>query len=75
MAITFRKLTKMFDDKGITTYYLRINKIIGTETYYKLKSGEGSIDTRTINKLCGLLNCQPGDIMEFIPDTNTETGE
>lgn len=68
MAINFNKLMLLLEDKGVTTYYLRSNKIIGTETYYKLKSGEGSIDTRTINKLCKLLNCQPGDIMEYIPD-------
>ena len=28
----------------------------------------GDIDTRTIAKLCKLLECQPGDILEYAPD-------
>jgi DNA-binding Xre family transcriptional regulator len=30
------------------------------------------VDTETINKLCKLLNCQPGDIMEYVPDKSSE---
>lgn len=25
-----------------------------------------------LNKLCALLDCQPGDILEYIPDENHE---
>ncbi|MFR4989127.1 helix-turn-helix domain-containing protein [Anaerotruncus colihominis] len=32
----------------------------------KLK--KGGIDTRTIAKLCKLLNCQPRDILEYTPE-------
>ena len=43
----------------------------GTEAYFylrkKIKNG-GDIDTRTISKLCKLLDCQPGDILEYVPD-------
>jgi putative transcriptional regulator len=28
----------------------------------------GGLDYRTVNKLCALLNCQPGDLMEYVPD-------
>ena len=35
--------------------------------FKKIKEG-GDIDTRTIAKLCKLLNCQPGDILEYVPD-------
>ncbi len=31
----------------------------------------GNIDTRSINKLCKVLECQPGDLMEYIPDDDT----
>lgn len=26
------------------------------------------IDLGTLNKLCAVLNCQPGDLLEYIPD-------
>ena len=30
---------------------------------------ENRIDAKTINQICQLLNCQPGEILEYIPDT------
>jgi DNA-binding Xre family transcriptional regulator len=30
------------------------------------------IDTVTINRLCAVLECQPGDIMEYLPDEKEE---
>lgn len=68
MAINYSKLFEMLDNKGISTYYLRQNKIMGQQTYYNLKNGKGNLGTETLEKLCKLLNCQPGDLMEFIPD-------
>lgn len=56
----FWKLTK---ERGVTTYWLRKNGI-GPPTVTKLQTG-GNIDTVTINKLCALLDCQPGDLMEY----------
>ena len=41
---------------------------MGTETIKKLQQGYGIIDTRTIGNLCKYLNCQPGDLMEYVPD-------
>ena len=32
----------------------------------------GHIDTRSIDRLCAYLHCQPGDIMEYVPDGETE---
>ena len=49
---------------GITSYTVKKDKIIGQATYKKILEG-GDIDTRTIAKLCELLNCQPGDILEY----------
>lgn len=53
---------------GISIYRLRQERAIGQSTYYKLKDGTGNIDTRTINKLCKILECQPEDLLEYIPD-------
>ena len=68
MSIKFNKLFSLFEKKGITTYTLRKDKVVGNETLRKLKGNTGIIDTRTIDKLCGVLDCQPGDIMEYIPE-------
>ena len=42
-------------------------KIMSTSSMAKLNKGE-NINTETINRLCEMLECQPGDIMEYIPD-------
>ena len=68
MAISYSKLFEMLENRGISTYYLRQNKIMGQQTYYNLKNGKGNLGTETLEKLCKLLDCQPGDLMEYIPD-------
>lgn len=69
MPIKYDKLIAMLEEKGITSYTLKskYNNIIGQATFKKVKEG-GDIDTRTIAKLCKLLNCQPGDILEYSED-------
>jgi len=68
MSIKYDKLMALLKEKGYTTYRIRQDKLIGEATLQKLRSGDGIIDTRTIEKLCKLLNCQPGDIMEYVED-------
>lgn len=72
MAISFEKLLMILKQQGKTPYSLRKDKVVGTETIKKLQTGTGYIDTRTINNLCEYLNCQPGDIMEYIPNEEKE---
>lgn len=67
MPIKYDKLLELMKQKGITSYTIRQNKIIGQATYKKIKEG-GDIDTRTIAKLCELLGCQPGDILEYVSE-------
>lgn len=45
----------------------KYKNLIGQATFKKIKEG-GDIDTRTIDKLCSLLECQPGDILEHVED-------
>jgi len=67
MPILYGKLFSLLKDRGRSMYDLRKNKIVGTATLEKMRKGEGHIDTRSIDKLCEYLDCQPGDIMEYIP--------
>lgn len=68
MPIIYDKLFKIFEERGITTYTIRKDNIMSQSALTKMKHGTGSIDTRTIEKLCMILECQPGDIMEYVPD-------
>lgn len=43
---------------------------MGQQTYYNLKNGKGHLGYETLEKLCNLLNCQPGDLMEYIPESD-----
>jgi len=69
MPIKFNKLIDLFKEKGITTYQIRKENIISQASWQKIRTGTGDIDTRTIERLCKFLHCQPGDIMEYVEST------
>jgi len=68
-VISYEKLFKRLAENGYTSYKIRQERIIGQGTLTRLKAGTGGIDAGTLNKLCRLLSCQPGDLIEYIPDT------
>lgn len=68
MPIVYDKLLRLMEAKGITSYTIKKDNIIGQATLKKIKDG-GDIDTRTIAKLCRLLDCQPGDILEYVEES------
>lgn len=53
---------------GISTYTLTKTYKISPATIQKLRENDCNISTLTINKLCGMLKCQPGDLLEWLPD-------
>ncbi|RHM80514.1 XRE family transcriptional regulator [Mediterraneibacter gnavus] len=55
------------EQEGLTTYKIRKEKIISESTLQNIREGK-RITTDSIAALCGALNCQPGDILEYIPD-------
>lgn len=67
MAISYNKLLNKFKEKGITSYTIRKDNVIGQASWKKIHNG-GVIDTRTISRLCKYLECQPGDILEYVSD-------
>ena len=68
MPLVYDKLFALLKEKGLKKYSLRKEKVIGVSALESMRTGTGHIDTRTIEKLCAYLNCQPGDIMEYIPE-------
>ena len=75
MPISYDKFFLLLKQKGLKKYDLRKNKVIGVATLDNMRTGKHHIDTRTIEKLCAYLHCQPGDIMEYIPAEETDKGE
>ena len=67
MPISYKKLITIFEEKNITSYTIKKENIIGQASWKKIHDG-GHIDTRTIESLCKYLQCQPGDILEYIPE-------
>ena len=45
---------------------------IGYTKRFALRNGTGGLNSKTIGRLCNGLNCQPGDLMEYVPDEETE---
>ena len=69
MAISFEKLLKIFDERHITSYVVRKENIIGQRPFSNIRNGAtDGINVVTINRLCKYLDCQPGDIMEYVAD-------
>lgn len=71
MSISMIKVRALMEKYGLKKYDLRLKGINGS-VLDKVLDGpldkSRRVDTETINKLCRLLGCQPGDIMEYIPD-------
>lgn len=73
MPIVYDKMLKKFDEHGINSYKIKRDKIIGTVTYQKIRHG-GDIDTRSIARMCKYFNCQPGDLLSYVPDDDAAAG-
>jgi len=65
--IVYDKLLQQLEQKKLTTYKIRKEKIISESTLQNIREGK-RITTDSIAALCAALDCQPGDIMEYIAD-------
>lgn len=74
MAIKYKKLFHLLLDKGIKKGELQKKAGITASIMARLAKDE-TVKSDTIGKICDALNCQPGDIMANIPDTDVKAGE
>ena len=65
MAIRYNKLWKLLIDKGMTKTQMRLQADISTTTLAKLGKNE-TVSMDVLLKLCKLLDCNVGDIMDVI---------
>jgi putative transcriptional regulator len=62
--IVYKNILQKLSEMGWSTYRLQKEKIISNCVIGRIRKGL-PITTVTIDTLCRLLNCQPGDIIEY----------
>ena len=70
--LIYDKLFKLLEENGYNTYKLKKTGLMSQATYQALKNGRGGLNVSTIDKLCEAFNCQPCDLMEWVPDAPKE---
>ena len=71
LVITYRRLWETMREKGVSQYALIHTHGISPAQITRLKRNE-SVSTHTIEMFCRILNCQPGDLMTYIQDEESE---
>ena len=59
---------------GYNTVKIRKEGLLSQSTLQKLRDG-GQLSWSNIETICRLLDCQPGDILEYVPDESDKTEE
>lgn len=54
-------------DAGYSTTVLRRDRVFGEKTMQDFRTG-AIFPNKSLDRLCHLLHCQPGDILEFVED-------
>jgi len=70
MAISYKKLFDLMKLKNIKVTHLKSQYGFNNPVIEHLKTNN-HVNTRTLEKLCKLLNCNIGDIVDYIPDDDT----
>ena len=68
MPLVYDKLFALLKERGFTSYRIRQENVMGQATLTGLKKGTAGLSSKTIENLCRALQCQPGDIMEYISE-------
>ena len=63
---SYRKFWKLLEQLNITQYQLIHDFNISRSTLDRLRKN-GKLETTTLERICDILDCQPGDIMENLP--------
>ena len=67
--ISYENLLNVMKEKGVSQYTLIKKYNISPAQITRLKRNE-SFSTHTIEMFCKILDCQVGDIMEYVKDEN-----
>ena len=59
-------------EKGFTSYRIRKEKIFGQKTLQDFRNGNVVLSADCLEKLCNILDCQIGDLIEYVSDDNKQ---
>lgn len=68
--ISYEPLWRTMNLRGATTYTLQVKGGISSSTIRRMKAGD-SVSTHTLDLLCQLLDCTLDDIVEYVPDEDS----
>ncbi len=71
MGIYYYKLFDRLTRNNIKKKDLQSKANISSATMSKLTKGK-AVTTDIVDRICTALNCQPGDIMEWVPEVKEE---
>jgi len=57
--------------RGYSSTRIREEKLIGQSYLQQLRHGE-LVSWKTIETICSLLECQPGDLVEYVKDDSVQ---
>ena len=60
-------ILKALKERGFSTTRIRKERLLSEGALQSLRE-EKAISFANLEKLCALLDCQPGDILEYVPD-------
>ena len=69
--IEYLDIMKRLADNGWSGRQLQLKHLISNGTLAQIRTGK-PISTATIDIICRLCNCQPGDLLRYIPDEEAE---
>ncbi|PFL46656.1 helix-turn-helix domain-containing protein [Bacillus cereus] len=69
--ISYKPLLKLMIDKNTNKTVLRKELGFSSSTMAKLNKNE-YVSLSVIDKLCAYFNCQPSDLIEYIPDESSQ---
>ena len=72
MNVSYKKLWKLLIDKDMMKKDLQREASISWATLTKMSRSE-TVSTEVLMKVCKVLHCDVGDIVEFIDDGNEDT--
>ena len=64
-------LLAVLKEAGYNTNRIRKEKIMGEAMLQKIRSGQ-MVSWATLETICDLLNCQPGDLIEYIKEDSVQ---
>lgn len=74
MEVSYKKLWKLFIDKDMKKKNLQAQAKISWTSVTKLSKGE-NVRMEVLMKVCKVLECNIGDIMDLIPEEGEAVGE